>query len=184
MTEDDLDRILWGDHPPRTGAEILQAWADEPHELDEVGQADLLIAAAGQWDLSGDPERAVDCCRRALAIGGAERYLDPRVHLHGALLDADHLEEAAELERAMRRTPPSDPTEFNFVGESYESRGDLRTAARWYTIGLDRMPEDRYLAIARFRVRRKADLPLDAIDEEALEDYPEVLQRWLDDPGA
>lgn len=185
VTEEDLDEILWSREPPLVGAEVLQRWADSPHPEDEVWPGDLLVAAGSQWEQAGDHARALECYRRAVALGETNHYQDPRVHLHAGLLEAGQLEEAAELERALRREPPAEAADFSFVAESYEEHGDLRTAARWYTIGLDRVPDDDgQLAIGRFRVRRKAGLPLDGIDEESLEDFPEILQRLLDDLGA
>lgn len=182
VTVDDLDDVVLGRQPPRTRAEILQAWADDPHPDDEMGQADLLIAAAGEWNLVGEHDRSVQCCRRAVELGHSEEYGDPRTHLHAALMEAGQVEEATELERSLRREPPPDAGDFCRVGETYEEHGDLRTAARWFTIGLDREPDDELLAAGRFRVRRAAGLPLDGLDEEALEDFPDLAE--LDGPGA
>ena len=185
VTEEDLDELLWSKQPPLVVAEVLQSWADSPQPEDEVSPGDLLVAAGSQWGLTGDHARAIECYRRAVAIGETDHYRDPRVHLLSGLLEAEQLEEAAELERALRREPPPEADDFNFVAESYEGLGDLRTAARWFTIGLDRTADDDgQLAIGRFRVRRQAGLPLDGIDEEALEAFPDILQRLLDDPGA
>lgn len=181
VTVDDLDEMVLGPQPPRTRAEILQRWADDPNPRDEVLQADLLIAAAGEWHLVGEHARSVECCRRAVELGRCEEYGDPRTHLHAALMDAGLVDEAAELERTLRREPPSEAHDFCRVGETYEEHGDLRTAARWFTIGLDRDPDDELLAVGRFRVRRAAGLPLDAIDEETLEDFPDIADHLMPD---
>jgi tetratricopeptide (TPR) repeat protein len=185
VTEEDLDEILWSKQPPLVGAEILQSWADSPHPEDEVWPGDLLVAAGSQWALAGEHSRALDCYRRAVAFGETNHYQDPRVHLHSGLLEAGQLEEAAELERALRREPPAEGGDFAFVAETFEERGDLKAAVRWFTIGLTRTEDDDgLLTIGRFRARRAAGLPMDGIDEEALEDFPDILQRLLDDPRA
>lgn len=184
VTEEDLDEILWSKQPPLVGAEILQSWADSPHPEDEVCPGDLLVAAGSQWEQIGDHDRALDCYRRAVVVGETRYYQDPRVHLHGGLLGAGQVEEAAELERALRREPPAESGDFAFVAETFEERGDLRAAARWFTIGVNRTEDDDgSLTIGRFRVRRAAGLPLDGLDEEALEDFPDILQPLLP-PGA
>ena len=63
---EDLDDVVLGPQPPGTRAEILQAWADDPHLEDEIGQPDLLVAAAEEWNLVGEHARSVECCRRAV----------------------------------------------------------------------------------------------------------------------
>jgi tetratricopeptide (TPR) repeat protein len=152
------------------------ALAADPHPDDVANPAELQVQAALLLQDAGEHERALQVLREA-AASGAPVYPDVRAYLSDGLLHAGRADEAAEVARAIRAERPSDPYVHTTVGAAFEQNGDLRTALRWYTIGLNKLldepPADEdetlhgvlhLLAAKRFSVRRQLDLPIDGLD--------------------
>ena len=92
----------------------------------------------GTSSKGGDAVAALDLYRRSVAARG-EVLPDKRCYLHGALLKAGLHEEAHRLADEIRRSAPSDPDVYSFMGENRELAGDLRQAHRWLTMGARRL---------------------------------------------
>nr|WP_249068722.1 tetratricopeptide repeat protein [Modestobacter muralis] len=183
LTEDDIEAVGWAARTPAehlSAAAWLQAAAEAPHPEDEVGPAELLVAASDQLSFAGDAPGALALCRAAVAAGGHVPP-DVRVFLHHALLAAGEGEQARAVAEDIRRSRPEDLAVYSFVGESYEVTDDLAQAHRWFTLGLQRAltdpatggdpaelapsSEGRMLGVARTRVRRDLDMPPDELDD-------------------
>ncbi|WP_188959726.1 tetratricopeptide repeat protein [Modestobacter marinus] len=183
VTEDDIEEIGWAARTPAahlSAAAWLQAAATDPHPEDEVGPAELYVAASDQLSFAGDTTGALALCRAAVSAGGHVPP-DVRVFLHHALLAAGDGEEARTVAEDIRRSRPGDLAVYSFLGESYEVTGDLGQAHRWFTLGLQRalsgsatggdpseLPrgsEGRMLGVARTRVRRDLEMPPDELDD-------------------
>jgi len=172
---DDLEKRESSAQTPeehRSAAAVLVAWADEPHPDDEVPPARLLSSAAWHLESAGDADGALDLHRRAVEAPG-DVVPDARCYLHGALLEAGHLDEARELADVLRREAPTDTDVFLVMGENYALAGDLKQAHRWLTMGAERLERtDRpingigvfHLLRARRRVRDSLGLPFDDLD--------------------
>ena len=159
----------------RAAAAQLTGWAEEPRPDDEISPAALMVTAMELLSRAGDHEAAVETARRAV---GAEGPVPPdaRCYLHRALLDAHDVDGAHRLADQLRREHPSDGDVYLFVAESYELADDARQAHRWATMGLLHLAarielgDDAAahgaadLARARYRVRRRLDLPMDEYD--------------------
>lgn len=183
LNEDDIEAVGWAAHTPAahlSAAAWLQAAAAAPHPEDEVGPAELYVAASDQLSFAGDTPGALALCRAAVSAGGHVPP-DVRVFLHHALLAAGEGEEARAVAEDIRRSRPGDLAVYSFVGESYEVTGNLAQAHRWFTLGLQRAltdpatggdpselasgSEGRMLGVARARVRRDLDMPPDELDD-------------------
>lgn len=166
-----LDEISDVDNRARRIAEYERLLASM--QEGEEGRAEVL-----SWlgtDLTGD--RRLDDARasyeKAIADGG-RMVLDPRIGLLNVALAEDDDARVDELLAALLTTSRADELvigDYEWIGDSLEEAGRLRTALRWFTIPLrdiqpgdvDRMP---ILALdGRWRVRRALDLPVDAYDE-------------------
>lgn len=175
-TLEDLDRLvvdaeLHGRHADL--AERLEALAADATPRDDVNRGELLVAAAEQHRLAGDPSRSVALCRQAVADGSALR-LDARAHLLAALAQAGEPEEARRVADEFRATKPCAPDVLLFVGEQLELMGDLNAALTWYTRGvLQAVRADGagfiecLLFLGRRRVRQEIGFPPDDFDELA-----------------
>lgn len=175
-TADDVEELYARARTPeerRVTAQRLAAWAEEPDpRKGEVSPALLFVSAGDHLTAAGDLREAVVCFGRAVMAG---QYVPPdvRCYLHGGLLRAGDLDAARDLADELRRERPLDGAVYLLIGENYESIGDLRTAHRWLTMGVQRAMNDvedgddldaAGLMTARLRVRHALDLPLDEYD--------------------
>lgn len=178
-TADDIEELYARARTPeerRATAQRLAAWAEEPPRAGDVTPALLFVSAGEHLTAAGDLREAVVCFRRADEAG---QYVPPdvRCYLHGSLLRVDDLDAARDLADELRRERPIDGDVYLLIGENYESTGDLRTAHRWLTMGMQRAVNDvedgddldaaedaAGLMAARLRVRHALDLPLDEYD--------------------
>lgn len=175
---DDVDALCGRAGTPeelRAGAEQLTTWAEECRSDDEISPAALLVTAGGLLSRAGEHGAAVGTLRRALNAGGTVPP-DIRCYLHRTLLEDGDSEGARHLADELRREHPSDGDVYLFVATSYERVGSAREAHRWATLGLLHMAARigqgdasaaeaaAALAQARYRVRRKLDLPIDEYD--------------------
>ncbi|WNV74135.1 M48 family metallopeptidase [Geodermatophilus sp. DSM 44513] len=178
LTDDEVEDLYARATSPakhRAAAEELEAWAAEPHPQDAVHPAALLVRAGEHLSAAGDHDGAVVLFHRAVAAGQPVPP-DARCYLHGALLQTGDAEAARQLADELRRERPADGDVYLFLGESYESAGDLRQAHRWLTLGAQRALSDVQdgefsaaddatgLLMARLRVRDALGLPLDEYD--------------------
>ncbi|MDJ0345470.1 SEC-C metal-binding domain-containing protein [Streptomyces sp. H10-C2] len=156
--------------PPITPAEYaaeLEALAGQyPEEREE-----LLIEAAGEWNVAGEYERALSVYERLLAEGCESPHLIESYRI-GSLWDAGREEEARAAAGKLRTAHPHDGGAWNYVAETFETGGDLRAAAEWYTAGISHLLgtaapltvsdvqqgqfDAEMLVIGRHRVRRLA----------------------------
>lgn len=167
---DHADEALGGE--PARLAQQLEDWAADPHPDDVEDAGFLLVQASEIWLRADDAGRAVDAARRAVGTGD-DVAPDARCYLVDALLAADRSDEAAAVAGELRRSRGNDPFVLEFLGETYEERGHLTEAHRWFTMGLTAVerhgdPHDAgpVLLASRFRVRRALELPVDDYDEE------------------
>ena len=166
-------------------ASTYEAWAAEPHPEDEVTVGRLLVAAGEQWGLAGEPERALQLFRRAVATND-EVEPDVRCYLIDALLEAGQRDEADKLAEELRRSRPDNPDAYLFVGEAYEEAGDLGASLRWFTSGMLKAMKDEavdevdvvLLMRARRRVREGMGFPPDEYDELADLQHGPVSDAW------
>lgn len=166
IEETELDAAMSRDH---FGA--AETFEKRAAESAPGRRAELLLAAGAQYQIGGDPGRAVQLFRSAVSDGGT-CWIDARAHLADALLGAGETREAADVLAELRRRRNGDPELVLFVGESLEAHGNLRDAHSWFTFGVVRCTDEgpgsalALMALARFRVRRALGLPLDDIDEQ------------------
>jgi tetratricopeptide (TPR) repeat protein len=179
-TADDIEELYARARTPeerRATAQRLAAWAEEPDpRAGEVTPALLFVSAGEHLTAAGDLREAVVCFGRAVEAG---QYVPPdvRCYLHGGLLRVGDLDAARDLADELRHERPTDGDVYLLIGENYESTGDLRTAHRWLTMGvqravnevedgddLDAAEDAAGLMAARLRVRHALDLPLDEYD--------------------
>jgi len=179
LTDDDVEALYARATSPedhRHAAARLEAWSGDPHPEDrDVSPASLLVRAGEHLTAAGDHEGAVVLFRRAVAAGQPVPP-DARCYLHGALLRTGAADAARAVADELRRERPTDGDVYLFLGESYESAGDLRQAHRWLTLGAQRALADvadgefsaaddaTGLLMARLRVRDALGLPLDEFD--------------------
>ncbi len=179
LTSDEVEELYSRARTPkqhRAAAEKLVVWAEETHPDDQgVSPASLLVSAGEHLTEAGDVEAAVAAFRRAVAAG---QHVPPdvRCYLHGGLLKAGDVDAARRIADEMRRERPVDGDVYRFIGEDHELAGDLREAHRWLTMGARRALDDVQdgdaraaedaagLLVARLRVRRALELPLDEYD--------------------
>lgn len=164
-------------------ASQLLAWAEHPHERDEVSSADLLVSAGEQFALAEDHAGALEAYRCALECGVATSP-DARGFMVQALLDQGHTREAEELSEELRRARPATTETYHLVGEAWEAAGDLDRANRWLIRGV--MLAERQgaqidwamLLLGRLRVRRALGFPPDDYDEAALQILVNNAERF------
>lgn len=155
-------------------AETEYAWATDTdaYELEPgLERSQLLSAAADDFIDGGEPERALEVAREAVAAAAPGTW-----HAHVALIDAHlalgELDAAKAVADEVRKGAGSDPAIAQIVGEAFELADEPALAERWYTIGLrgaDRGEDDYWhllLLRDRHRVRRDQLKPLDGMDAE------------------
>jgi hypothetical protein len=178
IDEDDLDaRVFINDEVDFVAtARWFEDLTGDPHPDDAASTAMLLVLAGGYLALAGQHEAALQRYQQAVADGGVCTP-DARCSLLAGLLEVGRDDEAAVLAAEIKRDRLPDPEVYQYVGEAYETRGDLATATHWFTAGLVRFLHDddvadfavELLATGRRRVRRAQGFPMDEYDELAEE---------------
>ena len=167
-------------------ARQMLAWADHPHERDEVPGADLLVGAGEQFALAEDHASALDAYRRAARCEEVTSP-DARGFVVQALLDLGRPAEAEQVSEELRRSRPSTAATYHLVGEAWEAAGKLDEANRWLTRGAllaeqqDAQMDWAILLIGRLRVRRALGFPPDDYDEAALQIVAESHAEFAND---
>ena len=186
ITNDDIDDLELRDFDEATGsvtggaaehlekAAIFEEWATDAdnYELgDGVTPAQLLIVAAEHLHLGHDTAEAF-----RLALAASEHPSVKPFEVHPTLIalhvDNDELDAAVALADEVRTGGADELGIYEMIAEVFEVAGALTLAERWYAIGLrllDRVglksPGDQLsLLTGRYRVRRDAGKPLDALD--------------------
>lgn len=139
----------------------------------QEGRAEVLMCRAD--DLAdGDRLDEAEVSYQAAVDDGGRTVLDPHVGLLVVALvrqDVARIEDLLSTLITMSRADRLVLGDYEWIAESLEDAGHLRTALRWFTIPLrDIQPGDLDLMPplcldGRFRVRRALDLPVDAYDE-------------------
>lgn len=167
VTEDDLDELEFatlrsGDHT--TAARRLSDLAETVSG--GVSRANLLLRAGEQWQQAGEPGKAAELYRQAIADGG-ETESDARAYLADALFETGEPDEARALLAQIRADAPSDPEVYRTVAEVLYAQGDVAGAYEWATAGADvvlaagtTVPagEDSLESLLRLRGRSRIDL--------------------------
>lgn len=155
-------------------ANQLVAWAQHPHDQDEVSVADLWVEAGEQFALADEHTQALDAYQRAVGCAVATSP-DARGYVIKALLELGRTGQAQEASDLLRRARPATAVTYHLVGETWEAVGDLNQANQWLTRGVI-LAEHRgdlaavgLLLIARFRVREALGFPPDDYDETAMD---------------
>jgi tetratricopeptide (TPR) repeat protein len=184
---DALEQIgLSADRSDRLG-KYVQLLATVPART--PGHAEVLACIADEYTWRGQLDVAEATYRRAIEDGG-RTILSPHVGLLDIALereDAAAVDDLLALLLAKSRADELVVGDYEWIGESLERAGRLRTALRWFTIPLrdiqpgnvDIMPV--VCLNGRWRVRRALDLPIDAYDE-AYEVWHEAYDEEL--PGS
>lgn len=190
LTLGDLDTLALRESPGSAGsrimAETLERFADATGTDGEVSRAELLAAAAEQWQLAGEDDRAIAVFGEAARDGSVTR-VDPRAQIATVLHECGRDDEARSVLRDVPLRGRHGAHCLFYVGALYAALGELDEAHRWLTKGvlLAQKHPDRlgltFLLVARHDVRRELGLPHDDFDEvvDAVEDQPEQLQREL-----
>lgn len=176
MTEDVLDGVEFeaarsGDHA--WAAQRMVELSEKVRAQSDVSRAEALTRAGEQWEIAGEPERAVELFRLAIADGGST-WLDARAYLTGALFRLGRESEARELVEQLWRDRPADPKVHQWVAEALVDVGDLADAQRWATAGVecclhgersgDNALDLQTLLRIRYRARVDLGLPEDDLD--------------------
>lgn len=176
ISEDDIELLdsagAHGEREHRELARHFEELAADPHPDDEVSPAALLVHAGERLRMVDDFAGALAYFRRAAELSG---HVEPdvRCYLIQGLVDCKLYDEAAQLERAIRKARPRDPFVYEFVGETFELDGDLARAIGWFTAGMllalrdDSIPEStlEMLTTARARARGAMGFPPDEFDD-------------------
>lgn len=165
---------------PGAQAEELQALARQyPDDREEI-----LVEAAECWSGAGNHDRAIALYQQLLDTGCEHPHLIEAYRIN-SLWEAGRTDEARNAAERLRRQHPTDAGAWNFVAETFETAGELREAAEWFTAGITHLLgpatplthiavenasgsggiED--LAIGRHRVRRRSGQPHDDLDRLA-----------------
>lgn len=171
----EFDAARSGDHA--AAAERMMRLADGTTSDGEPSRAEVLARAGEQWQLAGDPHRAVTLYRQAIADGG-RTGVDPRASLADALFEADEAGEAREVLAALRAEPRLSPATCLTAAETLMAQGDLRATADWATEGVrvarggQSGPEGVELLgqLLRLRFRCRSDLGLPEDDYDRMLD--------------
>ncbi|GGN64552.1 preprotein translocase SecA [Streptomyces albiflavescens] len=182
-----------------TQAEELEALAREyPEDREEI-----LVEAAGSWNDAEEYDRALALYQQLLDTKCEDPHLIEAYRI-STLWDAGRADQAREAAGRLRRQHPTDPGAWNFVAEAFETAGELRDAADWFTAGITHLlgpatpltpsavehasdPSGiEMLVIGRHRVRRRLTQPHDALDtlaDDLHEHRPSLLRgsSTLDD---
>ena len=175
-----LDALISGDdadaHRRRSErVATLVAMVDDPDLIfdTDVTRAYLLTLAAADCLEMGDPQRAVELARKAMATDEYDSYDAVTALIVG--LDALGLDDEVneEISRAAMKSIDDELSDIlqEAIGEAFEQCGRLGAAEAWYdlwTVNSFRVPEgDRDLDTPlehRFMVRRRMGQPKDDLD--------------------
>ena len=175
-----LDALISGDdadaHRRRSErVATLVAMVDDPDLIfdTDVTRAYLLTLAAADCLEMGDPQRAVELARKAMATDEYDSYDAVTALIVG--LDALGLDDEVneEISRAAMKSIDDELSDIlqEAIGEAFEQCGRLGAAEVWYdlwTVNSFRVPEgDRDLDTPlehRFMVRRRMGQPKDDLD--------------------
>ncbi|MQA93393.1 MAG: tetratricopeptide repeat protein [Streptosporangiales bacterium] len=143
----------------------------------EPSRAEVLARAGEQWQLAGDPARAVQLFRQAIADGG-RTGIDPRASLADALFEVGEAAEARDVLAALRAEPRLSPATCLTAAETLMAQGDLRATQDWATEGVRAAhggecgPEGVELLgqLLRLRFRCRSDLGLPEDDYDRMLD--------------
>lgn len=159
--------------------------ADHPEE-----RAEILLEAAGQWRLAGEPERALRIYDEVIASApyesdeSAQYAAADRLDALAILNRGEDIE--TELQRLLRIHVNPGPA--SMIAEFLEGQGQLGDALTWFNIACRDVDADeidestlfgRNELQGRARVRRALDLPPDKLDEQT-EQAHSSLRRALD----
>ncbi|MET0766842.1 MAG: hypothetical protein ABW075_11030 [Aeromicrobium sp.] len=151
--------------------EYRRILADLPAGVE--GHAEVLTCLADELKWQGQLDEAEATYRAAIADGG-RTVLAPQTGLLNIALgrgDDAEIDEFLALLLTRSRADELVIGDYEWIAESLEEAGRLRTALRWFTIPLrDIQPGDIDLMPVgcldgRWRVRRALELPVDAYDE-------------------
>lgn len=166
----EFDAARSGDHV--AAAERMTRLAEGISPEGEPSRAEVLARAGEQWQLAGDPGRAVTLFRQAIDDGG-RTGVDPRASLADALFEVGEAAEARDVLAALRAEPRLAPATCLTVAETLMAQGDLRATQDWATVGVRAARGDRgpgevellgQLLRLRFRCRSDLGLPEDDYD--------------------
>lgn len=156
-------------------------------------RAEILLEAAGQWSIAGEPDRALRIYDDVIAMDAGEDSQFAAAERISLLADLGRTDEAdAEITRLRGSHVHPGPAEL--VAEFLEAQGRLEEALTWFNIACrDLMADDQELTEAnllarpelrgRQRVRRALRLPPDAVDLHT-EDQQAELTELLDNAAA
>ncbi|GGM74881.1 preprotein translocase SecA [Longimycelium tulufanense] len=98
-------------------------------------RAELLLEAAGEWHLAGDPYRADELYRRVVDTDGPA---EARALYAGFLFDIGRAEDARAQLAELWAGRPTEPEPYQLAAEVLEETGELHAALRWVNAGLTR----------------------------------------------
>ncbi|QKW38420.1 SEC-C domain-containing protein [Actinomadura sp. NAK00032] len=137
-------------------------------------RAEILLEAAGQWAMAGEPDRALRIYDDVIARDGGEDAQFATAERISLLTELGRTAEAdEELARLGRARVHPGPAEL--VAEMLEEQGRLEEALTWFNIACRDIVADggeaelfvRPGLRGRSRVRRALGLPADALDQRA-----------------
>lgn len=156
-------------------ADRLRDLAAEPLPDDDLTPAALLSLAGQYYADAGDLVAAEAVYREAIP-GHDGDGLDPRCFLVDVLVQTGRLDEAVELDNALRRSRPADLVTYPVLAQTWIAH-DQRRAMGWLNRGLDwaersgqeDAPSFALLCVARFHLRQDQGQDLDEYDEIAMD---------------
>lgn len=167
----------------RLAEELERDAAEHPDERTEI-----LLEAAGQWSLAGEPERALQIYDDVIAMDAGLDSQFATAERISLLTESGRTDEAdAEIARLSRSHV--DPGPADLIAELLESQGRLDEALTWFNIACrDLMADDDELAESRLfvrpelrgrqRVRRALGLPPDVLDLHTEDEQAEMAELF------
>ncbi|HWE91292.1 MAG TPA: SEC-C metal-binding domain-containing protein [Pseudonocardiaceae bacterium] len=176
-------------HAAKTARELEACLDDYPDERGEI-----LVEAAGQWQLAGDHDRAIELLTEAIALRGEDGG-NARVTMAESLFDLDRDDDARAQFDALRRDRPPSPMPYHLAAELLEERGDYQDSLTWFNMAVSRLsdedlatPDDsmpfsygNQILVGRRRVRQELDIPPDELDESVVSP-PDFADDLDDEP--
>lgn len=163
IDENDVAELELGSADNQAVARQLVEWAEQPHPADQISPRELLTRAGEQLEYADDGEAAVALYRRASEAPG-DATIDPRSHLVSLLLQRGEHEEAAALDRELRRARPETSATYEYMSEVWAEHGQAQRALGWVTRGILRHEQGppfsdvdlAMLCLARWQLREPA----------------------------